>query len=70
VALQLCINEKTLLVVVDSSLNANFMEVDNNKLHAFGKPAIGGKGRLVAEYAQAIGAKLEFSEYQAGWTGF
>ena len=31
---------------------------------------VGGKGRLVAEYAQAVGAELQFSFYQAGWKGF
>jgi hypothetical protein len=38
-------------------------------IKAIETPAIGGKGRLIAEYAQAVGAKLEFAEYQAGWTG-
>jgi hypothetical protein len=31
---------------------------------------VGGKGRLVAEFAEACGAKLEFSDYQAAWSGF
>ena len=31
---------------------------------------VGGKGRLVAEYALTVGAKLMFSEYHTGWTGF
>ena len=70
VAVQTCIDDKTLLVVDDSPLNASFIPGDNSTLKTFGKPSIGGKGRLVAEYAKAIGAKLEFSEYQAGWTGF
>jgi len=35
-----------------------------------GAASVGGKGRLVAEYAAAAGAKLLFAEYQAGWTDF
>jgi hypothetical protein len=70
VALRLCINAKTLLVVDDCPLNANFLPTGYNQLQIFGHPSIGGKGRLVAEYAQAISAKVEFAEYQAGWTGF
>jgi hypothetical protein len=34
------------------------------------RPEPGGKGRLFAEYAKTFGANLEFSSYQAGWTGF
>ena len=35
-----------------------------------GQPKPGGKGRLVAEYAKTVGARLEFSSYHAGWVGF
>ena len=69
-ALQTCINKQTLLVIDDCPLNANFVTVPSNKIQTFGSSSVGGKGRLVAEYAKAIGAKLEFAEYQAGWTGF
>lgn len=69
-ALQPCINKKTLLVVDDCPLNVNFLPAQNNQIHMIGNPSVGGKGRLVSEYAEAIGAKLEFAEYQAGWTGF
>jgi len=70
VALQGCINKKTLLVVDDSPQNVNFLPNQSNVIEIFGHPKIGGKGTLVAEYAATIGAKLEFSGYQAGWTGF
>lgn len=70
VALQTCINKKTLLVVDDCPLNVNFLPNPSNDIEVIGNPTIGGKGKLVAEYAVAIGAKLEFAEYQAGWTGF
>ena len=70
VAVRVCMNAKTLLVVDDCPLNANLLPTDNNQMQIIGSPSVGGKGRLVAEYADAVGAKLEFAEYQAGWTGF
>jgi hypothetical protein len=65
-----CINNKTLVVIDDCPLRANFVPTSNDQIAFIGNPSVGGKGRLVAEYANAVGAKLEFSEYQAGWTGF
>ena len=65
-----CINNKTLVVIDDCLLSANFAPTSNDQIAFIGNPSVGGKGRLVAEYAKAVGAKLEFSEYQAGWTGF
>jgi len=70
VAIQTCINKKTLLVVDDCPLNINFLPGPSNQIQMIGNPSVGGKGRLVAEYAEAVGARLEFAEYQAGWTGF
>ena len=65
-----CVNERTLVVVDDCPLNANLIRRDGNQFALIGNPSVGGKGRLVAEFADAVGAKLEFAEYQAGWTGF
>ena len=65
-----CIDNRTLVVVDDCPLNANFVPTSNDQIAFIGNPSVGGKGRLVAEYAKAVGAKLEFAEYQAGWTGF
>jgi hypothetical protein len=65
-----CINKNTLVVVDDCPLNANFIPTTDNQLALIGAASIGGKGRLIAEYASVVGAKLEFAEYQAGWTGF
>jgi len=48
----------------------NFVPGSENQVLLVGHASIGGKGRLVAEYAAAAGAKLLFAEYQAGWTGF
>ena len=65
-----CIDNRTLVVVDDCPLNANFVPTSNDQIAFIGNPSVGGKGRLVAEYAKAVGAKVEFAEYQAGWTGF
>jgi hypothetical protein len=57
--------------------------IDDSALHLFGnmnapnsldlipqqKPYIGGKGMLVAEYAETIGVKPYFIGYQCGWIG-
>ncbi|MGI9129024.1 MAG: class I SAM-dependent methyltransferase [Roseomonas sp.] len=64
------INKDSLVVVDDCALTANLVPTSNNSFALIQAPMVGGKGRLVAEYAEAVGAKLEFSGYQAGWTGF
>lgn len=69
-AVMRCIDEHTLVVVDDCPLNANFITGENQQIHFVGNPSVGGKGRLIADFAQACGAKVEFAEYQAGWTGF
>ena len=69
-AIMRCIDERTLVMVDDCPLTGNFVQGAGNQLLMLGKPQVGGKGRLVAEYADAVHAKLEFAEYQAGWTGF
>ena len=69
-AVMRCIDKDTLVVVDDCPLNANFITGDNQQIHFVGNPSVGGKGRLIAEFAQASGAKVAFAEYQAGWTGF
>jgi len=69
VAIKPCIHKQTLVVVDDCPLNANFITAENQALQIIGYASVGGKGRLVAEYAKAIGATIEFAEYQAGWTG-
>jgi len=62
-------NERTLLVVDDCLVNVN-VHPEQDKVAMIGKPKIGGKGRLIAEYAHSVGANVEFADYQAGWTGF
>jgi hypothetical protein len=66
------IDNSTLVTVDDCPLNANLI-VDANGQYAFDKfykPIVGGKGRLVAEFAEQVGAQMSFSGYQHGWKGF
>jgi hypothetical protein len=67
-----CVTPQTLVVVDDCPLSANLVvnPQGNLDLDRFYKPIVGGKGRLVAEFADQVGAKMAFSHYQHGWTGF
>ncbi len=65
-----CVGEKSLVVVDDCPQSAHFVPGSENQVLLLGAASVGGKGRLVAEYAAATGAKPVFAEYQAGWTGF
>jgi hypothetical protein len=69
-AVMRCIDAKTLVVVDDCPLNGDFVPGNGNQISFVGPASVGGKGRLVAEYAAAVGAQMLFAEYQAGWTGF
>jgi len=64
------LRKETLVVVDDCPLDGPFVWGPQNQVQFLANPAVGGKGRLVAEYAAAAGAKLEFAGYQTGWTGF
>jgi hypothetical protein len=66
------ITSNTLVTVDDCPLSANLVTDSNGQyiLDKFYKPIVGGKGRLVAEFAEQVGAKLAFSGYQHGWKGF
>lgn len=63
------LRKDTLVVVDDCAHSAPFVRTNNN-INFISLPIIGGKGRMVAEFAARVGAKVEFSEYQAGWSGF
>jgi hypothetical protein len=65
-----CIDARTLVVVDDCPLSGAFVPGQENQVVFVGAPSIGGKGRLVAEYAISVGAQVVFAEYQAGWKGF
>lgn len=64
------INTDTLVVVDDCGLNTTVLVDDKNAISMLqNHTQVGGKGRLVAEFAQQIGAKPAFTHYQVGWTG-
>ena len=58
----------SLVVVDDCPSAADFVANENNTINFVTAPRVGGKGRLVAEVASAVGAKCLFAQYQAGWT--
>lgn len=64
------LRKDSLVVVDDCAISAHFVRGSNNSVNFTSPPVIGGKGRLVAEFAARVGAKVAFSDYQAGWTGF
>lgn len=69
-SVSLILRKDTLVVVDDCAISAHFVRGNNNTINFTSPPVIGGKGRLVAEFAARAGVKVEFSEYQAGWSGF
>jgi len=61
------IRPKTLVVVDDSPFYFSGL-IENNSLNLTTQPKIGGKGKLIAEYAQQVCAEQRFTGYQCGWT--
>ena len=77
VSIKSTLNLDTLVVVDDSPISGYLQESEAKKGNLdfvpFGlvpKPTISGKGYLIHQYAMQTGAKLLFSNYQTGWTGF
>ncbi len=64
------LRKDTLVVVDDCPLEGLFVLSAQQQIQFTRQPLVGGKGRIVAEFAAMVGAKLEFASYQAGWTGF
>jgi len=64
------IRKDTLVAVDDCPLEASFVPNLQNQAEIVQGPFVGGKGRLVAEFASGCGAKTVFASYQAAWTGF
>ena len=58
---------QTLVVVDDSPSSFIGVPDGDNPVQPIRPPRIGGKGRLIAEYADQIGAERLFAEYQCGW---
>ena len=62
---------ETLVVVDDAPAVGNLTRnKDTWQVLKLPPPVIGGKGFLVHEYAEDVGAKALFSNYQTGWTEF
>jgi len=63
------LHRRTLVAVDDSPASMNgFLNADG-MIQLVTAPRIGGKGKLVAEYARHINAEQVFQGYQCGWTG-
>jgi cephalosporin hydroxylase len=69
VAIAPLLSSGTLVVVDDSPSSFIGVPDQNNLVKPIRPPRIGGKGRLIAEYAAQIGAEVLFTEYQSGWLG-
>ena len=59
----------TLVVVDDAPAQALLASDSDSQYQLLDQPRIGGKGQLVAQYAQSLGSQLFFSHYQAAWLG-
>jgi hypothetical protein len=63
------VTDKTLVVVDDSPSDVSMLFNEGGTVTFLNKPKISGKGKYIAEYAEAVAARLEFAAYQCGWTG-
>ena len=77
VSIKKILNNQTLVVVDDSPIIGYLQQskvkkdtLEHIKPGLVPGPTISGKGGLVHEYAVHTGAKILFSNYQTGWTGF
>jgi hypothetical protein len=61
------VSSETLVVVDDSPSLFLGVSHEGYAVQPIRPPRIDGKGRLIAEYAVAIGAERLFAEYQCGW---
>jgi len=64
------IDRHTLVVVDDCPLEVQVVQTKEGTLGSLQEPAVGGKGRLIAEFARQVGVAPLFANYQAGWVGF
>ena len=63
------VDKETLVVVDDCPLNVKLVRPNANQYTVYGEPSVGGKGRLIAEFAHQVGVAPLFTGYQAGWVG-
>ena len=70
-AINKILNKETLVVADDSPAVGNLTHNDDNwEILKQPKPTIGGKGFLIHEYAEDVGAKVLFTHYQTAWIQF
>jgi hypothetical protein len=62
------IHPQTLVVVDDSPFSFTGYVGPEGQVHIVTAPKASGKGKLIAEYAQQVGAEKMFEGYQCGWT--
>jgi|GEM_PF-594684 len=63
------VTDATLVVLNDSPGNAVVLFNESGTVSFLSKPDITGRGKYIAEYAEAIHARVHFSGYQCGWLG-
>ena len=70
-AINKILHKETLVVIDDAPAIGNLIrDKDAWQILKLPPPVIGGKGFLVHEYAEDVGAKVIFSNYQTAWNGF
>ena len=70
-AISKILHRETLIVVDDAPAVGNLVHSKNVwQVLKSPPPVIGGKGFLVHEYAEDVGAKVVFSNYQTAWNDF
>lgn len=62
------LRSETLVAVDDSPPSFIGLVGEDKSIKMLRPPRIGGKGKLIAEYATQIGARTQFTGYQCGWT--
>lgn len=63
------LSANTLVVVDDSPMSVLGVPQAPGRLRMISQPQVSGKGKLIAEYADQVGAERLISGYQMGWTG-
>lgn len=64
------IRPDTMILLDDSPSSYTGFVTPSGQLSLIGTPSIGGKGKLIADYAKHIGANQMYQGYQCAWTGF
>ena len=68
-AAQPLLHAQSLVVADGAPVVVHGAAIAQGSFTVFGTARIGGNGKLLAEYAERVGAKLQVQGYHAGWTG-